>query len=306
MGTLEGMISKCESMLGTSGTPNKATQWYGDRNGRYFRNAPWCNMFITWAAYHTDNYQAVCFGTDYAYTVWHAQRFQRVGRWHVDTAGIKRGDIVFFDWAGSNSVGAIDHVGIVTDVKGPAVYTIEGNTDNRCARRVRYASDIVGYGRPDYDKAPPSTGSGQRTHAVVSGDTLWDIARTYGVTVTQLRQWNGLNTDLILVGDVLYVAELAEAPKPKPRPEPVGYQPPPFPQGLDIWKKHPSAKAFQRALKAAGYMPWWVWLSDTYDQNTINAVVKFHKKNPQFASSGHDPRIGPLGWAHLHREAYDK
>ena len=34
------------------------------------------------------------------------------------------------------------------------VYTIEGNTSDACRRRARYASTIVGYGRPDYSGSP--------------------------------------------------------------------------------------------------------------------------------------------------------
>lgn len=148
------MVKKMESMLGTVGTPNTATRWYADRNGSYYRTAPWCNMTITWAAYHSGNYGAVCFSRDYAYTVYHAQRFQAAGQWHVDTGGIRRGDIVFFDWQGSNHVGNIDHIGIVTDVNGRDVLTVEGNTEGRCARRVRRAEEIVGYGRPAYANEP--------------------------------------------------------------------------------------------------------------------------------------------------------
>lgn len=152
----DAMIKMMESQLGVRGRPNTATRWYAARNGSYFSTAAWCNMLITWAAYQSGNYQAVCFGTDYAYTVYHAERFQREGRWHVDTAGIQRGDIVFFDWNGSNSISAIDHVGIVTDVNGRDVLTIEGNTSDSCARRVRQASTIVGYGRPAYATTTPT------------------------------------------------------------------------------------------------------------------------------------------------------
>lgn len=148
--SLESMVMYMESLLGTKGRPNKVTNWYANRNGSYFANAAWCNMTITYVAYQSGNYDAVCFGKDYAYTVYHAQRFQQAGQWNVDVAGIKRGDIVFFDWDGSNNVGAIDHIGIVTGVNGRDILTIEGNTDDSVARRVRRAEEIVGYGRPNY------------------------------------------------------------------------------------------------------------------------------------------------------------
>jgi peptidoglycan hydrolase-like protein with peptidoglycan-binding domain len=148
--SLESMVMYMESLLGMKGRPNKATQWYANRNGSYFATAAWCNMTITYAAYQSGNYDAVCFGTDYAYTVYHAEKFKAKGQWHTDTAGIRRGDIVFFDWGGSNSISAIDHIGIVTGVDGRNVLTIEGNTDDAVRRRVRTAAEIVGYGRPNY------------------------------------------------------------------------------------------------------------------------------------------------------------
>ncbi len=40
------------------------------------------------------------FGGDYALTTAHAAKFRQQGAWHVDIAGIQRGDIVFFDWGG--------------------------------------------------------------------------------------------------------------------------------------------------------------------------------------------------------------
>jgi len=148
------MVAAAERSLGVSGRPNYITNWYGNRNGAYFRTAPWCDESITYWAYHSGNYQAVNFGQDFAYTVYHAQRFQRAGRWVTDVGGIRRGDVVFFDWSFSNNVGAIDHVGLVTAVNGRDIHTVEGNTDNACLRRVRHAATIVGYGRPAYVNAP--------------------------------------------------------------------------------------------------------------------------------------------------------
>lgn len=155
----EAMIRAMESVLGL-GEPNKIQSWYRARNGSaYAGNFAWCDATITWAAVQSGNHQAVCFGTDYAYTVAHAARFQAKGAWHpmvngVAASGIRRGDIVFFDWAGGSGIGGIDHVGIVTSVSGGTVYTIEGNIGDRCARKVRYVRDIAGFGRPVYAAAP--------------------------------------------------------------------------------------------------------------------------------------------------------
>ena len=42
-----------------------------------------------------------------------------------------------------------------------------------------------------------------RQHTVRRGDTLTSIARRHGVTISQLRLWNGLTSDLIMVGQKL-------------------------------------------------------------------------------------------------------
>ncbi len=49
-------------------------------------------------------------------------------------------------------------------------------------------------------------------YIVVKGDTLFVIARDHGVTVEQLREWNGISGDLIEVGQVLEIRTLAGAP----------------------------------------------------------------------------------------------
>lgn len=57
-------------------------------------------------------------------------------------------------------------------------------------------------------------------HVVKSGDTLWAIAGTYGVTVKDLQGWNKLQNHLIFPGQSLKV-EGGDVPiaKPEPRPE---------------------------------------------------------------------------------------
>lgn len=162
-GGAEKMIAAMESWLGM-GEPNVIQDWYYQRNGNdYSGNFPWCDATITRAAYDSDNYGAACLGKDWAYTVAHAAAFAAVKQWTPMTngilkSGIRRGDIIFFDWDGSSEIGKIDHVGIVTSVSsdGKYVFTIEGNTANVCARRVRIVDDIAGYGRPKY---PAITGA---------------------------------------------------------------------------------------------------------------------------------------------------
>jgi len=159
MSGLEDMIHTVESDLGL-GEPNKIQDWYRDRNGADFGgNFPWCDAAVTFWAWQSGNQDAVTFGGDYALTTAHAAAFRSHGQWHVDVAGIQRGDIVFFDWGGSDLKSTIDHVGIVTGVDGANVYTVEGNYDDVCARHVRHADWIAGYGHPQYVRSGgPRTG----------------------------------------------------------------------------------------------------------------------------------------------------
>ena len=157
MGSAKGMVAQAAKSIGLGESPantNYITRWYG------FSGA-WCDMAITYWAHHSGNASAVCPNGPttgnhrYAYTVWHAQAFQKAGRWHYGTAGIKRGDIIFYQWeGGARSIGKIDHVGLVAYVRGNVIHTIEGNRGDRCGRHtvVKGSSLVTGYGRPAYGK----------------------------------------------------------------------------------------------------------------------------------------------------------
>ncbi|MEU5880756.1 peptidoglycan-binding protein [Spirillospora sp. NPDC047279] len=155
MGTAAAMLAEARKSLGVSGRPNTITRDYAARHGSDFLSAAWCDMAVTFWARKSGNAKAVLPSGDRAYTVWHAQDFQKIGRWHTGTTAnvdkCRPGDIVFFDWGNTNSVGAIDHVGVVEKVLGGGrVQTIEGNTGDACRRRVRSSASIAGYGRPAY------------------------------------------------------------------------------------------------------------------------------------------------------------
>lgn len=154
MSGVEAMVHEAEKWLGT-GEPNAIQRWYCAK-ADICGNFAWCDAAVTYWAWHSGNQATVTFNGYYAYTVAHAEAFRKRGLWHVDVAGIRRGDVVFFDWNGSDSISRIDHVGVVTGTgRGGVVYTIEGNTNNVCARRARYAKTIAGYGRPTYSGKPP-------------------------------------------------------------------------------------------------------------------------------------------------------
>lgn len=56
-------------------------------------------------------------------------------------------------------------------------------------------------------------------YVVKTGDTLWGIANSYGVTVNNLKSWNKLSNDLIFPGQSLEVRG-ADTPLPAPKPKP--------------------------------------------------------------------------------------
>lgn len=59
--------------------------------------------------------------------------------------------------------------------------------------------------KPNENESPASISSKLKTYKVVSGDTLSKIASRNNTTVTKLKEWNGLQSDLIKVGQVLIV-----------------------------------------------------------------------------------------------------
>ncbi|MCB0313309.1 MAG: LysM peptidoglycan-binding domain-containing protein, partial [Calditrichaeota bacterium] len=47
--------------------------------------------------------------------------------------------------------------------------------------------------------------SGEITHTVASGETLWDIAQSYNVSIGDIKRWNGKRSNLIHPGDALKI-----------------------------------------------------------------------------------------------------
>lgn len=52
------------------------------------------------------------------------------------------------------------------------------------------------------------TGDKYQLYLVRKGDTLWSISLLYDTTVAQLKAWNQLHSDLILIGQILKVKQL--------------------------------------------------------------------------------------------------
>ena len=144
------------------GNKTKFGAWYG-MNG-----APWCHMFVSWCADQADVPTSVVpktASTDTGMT-WFKKKgvFKYKGKYTP-----KRGDIIYFKSAGAS------HVGIVERCSGNTVYTVEGNTSDKVARR-NYplnAARITGYGVPKYNSLNNTSGasSGTKKKAKKSSET---------------------------------------------------------------------------------------------------------------------------------------
>lgn len=170
--TAATMLAAARADLGLAGRPNRITRDYASRHGGAFLEAPWCNMAITWWARKSGNMNAVLPAGDRAFTVWFAEDGKDRGLWQPGTAAnVKRharpGAIVFFDWGGTNTIGAIDHVGLIEEVLADGrIVTIEANTGDAVKRRVRGADVVAGFWNPPYTTvAPtlPAVGSAAKT-----------------------------------------------------------------------------------------------------------------------------------------------
>ena len=108
----------------------------------------WCAMFVSWCAdqcgYLETGVLPKMEGVR-PYVDWFIQRGQWQGRDYEPSPG----DIIFFDW---ESDGLADHVGIVEKVENGFVYTVEGNSGDRCVENHYYlgSAPVYGFGLPLY------------------------------------------------------------------------------------------------------------------------------------------------------------
>ncbi|MDP9843806.1 CHAP domain-containing protein [Streptosporangium lutulentum] len=127
------------------GQHSKFGEWYSltvDQDPQY-KTAPWCDMFIAWAAERADVEEFV---GQFAWTPSHARWFETQGAWSQTP---EAGSLIFFDWSGGKDIKGIDHVGVVERVEGGTIHTIEGNVDGVwLKRKARDESKVVGYGSP--------------------------------------------------------------------------------------------------------------------------------------------------------------
>ncbi|RXJ03851.1 LysM peptidoglycan-binding domain-containing protein [Anaerobacillus alkaliphilus] len=123
----------------------------------------------------------------------------------VSRTQLQKGDLVFYD---TNFDGQINHLGVYIQ-PGQMIHASSSigvsitdpfssywNSRFVTARRVIPEQQVT-IARQAQDGV----------YTVRSGDSLSVIARDFGVTVTQIRQWNNLTSDVIQIGQRLFVTE---------------------------------------------------------------------------------------------------
>lgn len=111
--------------------------WYG-----FKERAEWCACFVSWVedkCGYIESNAAPMFAMVGDGSAWFLDKDQ----WQYGGVTPEAGDLIFFNWDGS---GTQDHVGIVTDVIGDNVYTVEGNSSDRCRQKRYKIEDAVIYG----------------------------------------------------------------------------------------------------------------------------------------------------------------
>ncbi|WP_431896669.1 CHAP domain-containing protein [Nonomuraea sp. bgisy101] len=151
----EGLLKAARPELGyreKGGQHTKFGTWYANLvQDPQYRDAPWCDMFIAWAAQKAGVQDFV---GQFAWTPSHAAWFIQRGAWSQTP---EPGALVFYDWKGGKSYKGIDHVGIVEKVAGSKIHTIEANVDRVwLKRKVRDTDKVVGYGLPRMVKERPT------------------------------------------------------------------------------------------------------------------------------------------------------
>jgi LAS superfamily LD-carboxypeptidase LdcB/LysM repeat protein len=101
-------------------------------------------------------------------------------------------------------------------------------------------------------------------YVVRPGDTLYFIARRYGLTVEEVMRANGLESDLILVGQTLYL--------------------PILPTGIyGMGSRGDAVRMLQQALRSMGFT---LQVDGIYGPETANTIYYIQLKYPELAADG--------------------
>lgn len=148
---IHALVQRAYGEVGYHESGNNYTKYAEDPRiaklyGWNVQNQPWCEIFTAWMFINTFGYDdgvAMTYGGSAACAT-HAQLFKNNDAWSVTP---RKGDQIYF-----LVNGAINHTGIVVDISGSTITTIEGNYSDRVATNTYYINDpqIAGYGVPKW------------------------------------------------------------------------------------------------------------------------------------------------------------
>lgn len=90
------------------------------------------------------------------------------------------------------------------------------NTDGKWTLWKQYHKQLTG--ATSVTVPLPSNSNKESQHTVKSGDTLWGLSKQYNATVADLKKWNNLKSDIIVVGTKLNLGNNVKNPTPNPTP----------------------------------------------------------------------------------------
>ena len=156
----------------------------------YAQGVAWCDMFVDWCfvqAFGAELAKKMLNGYS-AYTPTSADYYKRAKRWYSKP---QKGDQIFFQ-NGSR----INHTGLVVDLNGETVVTIEGNSSNKVQLKKYNLKDksISGYGRPYYGLVPEE--KPQVSYDAVATINGVDISEALDPNVFDVKKYRNAFADL--------------------------------------------------------------------------------------------------------------
>lgn len=132
------MVNTAAAQIGNKGGKPFWT-WFG-----FSERVDWCAIFVSWCG---EQCGLIDSGdtTSFAMVGDGARWFENKDLWLDKNSVPAAGDLIFFDWEQNDS---LDHVGIVSTVIDDTVFTIEGNSSDRCRmKRYKLGDPVIsGYG----------------------------------------------------------------------------------------------------------------------------------------------------------------
>ena len=193
MSKLEDILKIAEKEIGTKESPaNSNKQKYGVAYG--MNGVAWCVIFVWYLFQEADASELFYDGGKVASCSAVMNYAKKNNQWV--TSNYQPGDLVIFDFSNTNST--TDHIGIVKEVSGKTLITIEGNTSSTnsgeqsnggmVCQKERDVSLVVGAYRPEYDasasKVPEKT-TGVKT-VTVEAPQIGSGAKGNGVVALQV------------------------------------------------------------------------------------------------------------------------